>query len=260
MPKLMISLAVFVPKSLCVCLGLLFLQSLPIFSGSTISCAAQNSTAYSLYTSSETRADLSAHSTPLLSIEFKDFEVTTAVASLFSETPSHILTWATVNKENNKGFQVERQQATGDSWETLGFIAAKGKSATYTFTDAYRLSSDAYRLSSDAYRLSSDAYRLSSVAYYRLRQIDNDGKEAFSQVLSVSNPQNNKLKIYPNPVSSLLTIENISESSFQILNLLGQQVLTGKTPSGGRGLDVSALPQGSYIFKVGTDVAKFLKQ
>jgi hypothetical protein len=71
----------------------------------------------------------------------------------------NLLTWQTAREVNNKGFQVERRQPRalgGDSWETLGFVAAKGKSATYTFTDDYRLS---------------------SVAYYRLRQIDNDGKE-----------------------------------------------------------------------------------
>jgi Secretion system C-terminal sorting domain len=148
------------------------------------------------------------------------------------------LTWATVNKENNKGFQIERL-TTDDRWDVLGFIAAKGKSASYDFTDN-----------------TPPSVRGESVSY-RLRQIDNDGKEVFSQVLSASNPQNNKLKIYPNPVSSLLTIENISESSFQILNLFGQQVLMGKT---GQRLDVSALPQGTYILKVGAEQAKFMKQ
>jgi Secretion system C-terminal sorting domain len=69
------------------------------------------------------------------------------------------------------------------------------------------------------------------------------------------------LKVYPNPVSSLLNVVYTEGSSFQILNLLGQQVLTGKTPpSGAGGLDVSALPQGTYILKVGAEQAKFLKQ
>jgi hypothetical protein len=46
-------------------------------------------------------------------------------------------------------------------------------------------------------------------------------------------------------------------SLFQVINLLGQQVLVGKTT---QQLDVSALPQGSYLLKVGTEVAKFVKQ
>ena len=50
-------------------------------------------------------------------------------------------------------------------------------------------------------------------------------------------------------------------SLFQVINLLGQQVLVGKTTPQ---LNVSALPQGSYVLKVGmevgTEVAKFVKQ
>jgi Secretion system C-terminal sorting domain len=69
------------------------------------------------------------------------------------------------------------------------------------------------------------------------------------------------LAVYPNPVSNALNVVYTEGSSFQILNLLGQQVLTGKTPpSGAGGLDVSALPQGTYILKVGAEQAKFLKQ
>ena len=161
----------------------------------------------------------------------------------------NLLTWETASEVNNKGFEIERhiggsQQPTGDSWETMGFVAAKGKSATYTFTDDYRLS---------------------PVAYYRLRQLDNDGKFAYSKVISIAQTSKGKgLSIYPNPVSSHLTIENTDLSSgtheggaFQILNLLGQQVLTGKTA---QRLDVSALPQGTYVLKVGTEQAKFIKQ
>ena len=163
----------------------------------------------------------------------------------FKGTPSvagNVLTWQTANEMNNKGFEVERrtggsQQAAGDSWETVGFVAAKGKSATYTFTDDYRLS---------------------PVAYYRLKQVDNDGKFAYSKVISIAQTSKGKgLSIYPNPVSSHLTIENTEGSDFQILNLLGQQVLTGKTA---QRLDVSALPQGTYVLKVGAEQVKFVKQ
>jgi hypothetical protein len=69
------------------------------------------------------------------------------------------------------------------------------------------------------------------------------------------------LSIYPNPVSNVLTVENTEGDNFQILNLLGQTVLRGQTPPlGAGGLDVSALPQGSYFLKVGTEQVKFMKQ
>ena len=161
----------------------------------------------------------------------------------------NVLNWATANEVNNKGFQVERrlgnsQQATGDSWEVLGFITAKNKSSTYQFLDVTPPSG-------------------AGGAYYRLRQIDNDGKETFSKVISISSKGSDKLKAYPNPVSTVLTIEtsviakNEANYDYQIINLLGQQVSSGKAA---QRIDVSVLPQGTYFLKLGLEQVKFIKE
>ena len=151
----------------------------------------------------------------------------------------NLLTWTTANEVNNKGFQVERRQVTGDSWDILGFKTANNKSSTYGFTDNSPL----------------------NTSYYRLRQLDNDGKETLSKVISVANKSNNKLKVYPNPVSNTLTVERnavpLDTDDFQIYNLLGQQVLNGKAV---QRINVSALPQGTYFLKVGVEQVKFIKQ
>jgi hypothetical protein len=48
--------------------------------------------------------------------------------------------------------------------------------------------------------------------YYRLRQIDFDGTETVSKVVAVVQIDKGKgLAVYPNPVSSLLTIDNTVE-------------------------------------------------
>jgi Secretion system C-terminal sorting domain len=44
---------------------------------------------------------------------------------------------------------------------------------------------------------------------------------------------------------------------FSVMNLLGQQVLVGKTTTQ---IDVSSLAKGTYMLKVGSEVAKFVKQ
>ena len=153
------------------------------------------------------------------------------------------LVWQTETETNNKGFQIERSpqppKGAFPTWETIGTVNAKGKAATYEFTDKAPFG---------------------GWGLYRLRQIDNDGKETLSKVISIASKDKGKLAVYPNPVTSVLTIETELIGSFQIINLLGQQVLTGKTPSEGRGLDVSALPQGTYFLKVGTEQVKFIKQ
>ena len=157
----------------------------------------------------------------------------------YNKSGVNVLNWATANEVNNKGFQVERLNAQGNVWDILGFVNAKGKGSSYDFTDNTPL----------------------STSYYRLRQLDNDGKETYSKVISISSKGSDKLKIYPNPVSDLLIVETDMKDDYEILNLLGQQVLTGKTlPSGAKGLDVSALPQGTYFLKVGAEQVKFMKQ
>ena len=145
------------------------------------------------------------------------------------------LTWQTAYETNNKGFQVERRQETGDKWDVLGFVATKGKAANYEFTDNAPLSNN----------------------YYRLRQIDHDGTENLSKVVTASLNKSNKLKAFPNPVSNVLNIESNQTGDFYILNLLGQQVLSGKVR---QQIDVSALPQGTYMLKIGLEQVKFVKQ
>ena len=146
----------------------------------------------------------------------------------------NLLTWTTANEQTNKGFQVERLNSLGN-WDVLGFKTANTKASTYEFTDNAPL----------------------STSYYRLRQIDNDGKETLSKVISINTKGSSKLKAYPSVTTGILTIETTEIAEYQIFNLLGQQVMNGKT---GQRLDVSALPQGTYILKVGQEQAKFIKQ
>ena len=66
------------------------------------------------------------------------------------------------------------------------------------------------------------------------------------------------IKIYPNPVHNLLTIETTENSRFDIINLLGQHTMSGQTTA--QSIDVSTLPQGTYILKIGAQQVKFVKQ
>ncbi len=152
----------------------------------------------------------------------------------------NLLHWATASEINSYTFDMERS-LDGENFTPIGTVKAQGKAATYVFTDA---------------NLPLEAGGL----YYRLKAMDTDQTFAYSKVVSVQVGKTKGLKVYPNPVANALTVEYTEGGLFQVINLLGQQVLTGKTPSGGRGLDVSALPQGTYFLKVGAEQAKFIKQ
>ncbi|WP_310397427.1 T9SS type A sorting domain-containing protein [Hymenobacter sp.] len=100
------------------------------------------------------------------------------------------LTWATASEKNSSHFVVERSTGGDAAFRSVGRIAAAGStsnSQNYRFRDAEAGTQGV------------------AVLYYRLRQVDVDGKEAFSPVaavaiakLAVAAPQ---IEVYPNPAA-----------------------------------------------------------
>jgi hypothetical protein len=151
---------------------------------------------------------------------------------------TNVLSWETASEINNKGFDIERS-ADGSRFEKIGFVDGNGttsKAQSYTFEDNTPL----------------------SISYYRLKQWDNDGRFELSKVIQISQKTTTKLAVYPNPVSSVLTLETDAKGDYQIINIVGQTVLKGQTnaPS----IDVSTLPIGTYFLQVGKEQVKFIKQ
>ena len=167
----------------------------------------------------------------------------------FKATPQYEtvkLEWKATNNSLNKGFQIERLKVQNNEWEVLDFVAADAKNNAYEYLDNSYVADR-------------------NVNYYRLRQIDLDGTETFSKVVSVSFNKGKSLKIYPSIVSEgLLNLEMTGKgadtegSSFAIVNMFGQQMQSGKMT--GQAVNVSALPNGTYIVKVGMEQARFVKQ
>ncbi len=150
---------------------------------------------------------------------------------------ANLLTWTTASERDNKGFDIERS-VDGKNFEAIGQIKGNNKPSTYQFIDNQPF----------------------ATSYYRLKQMDFDGKVSYSAIISVvRQDKGNGLKVYPTLVTNnVLTVDTEGETrDFSVTNLLGQQVLTGTTTAQ---IDVSTLSQGTYLLKVGTAVAKFVKQ
>ncbi len=156
------------------------------------------------------------------------------------------LNWRTASEFNNAGFTIERS-FDGFSFNKIGTIKGFGTTRTpqyYSFFDIY--------------------FSENKVNYYRLKQIDNDGKEAVFKTVSVAIDGEKTLKIYPNIVNNgILHVVNSENefytegSYFSIFNLMGQAIKRGKAVNS---IDVSDLPQGIFILKMGERQAKFVKQ
>jgi hypothetical protein len=145
---------------------------------------------------------------------------------------TNVVAWETATEINNKGFDVQRKTANG-TWESLGFVEGANKPSTYTFEDKGPL----------------------SISYYRLRQMDFDGKESLSKVVSVAQNQKGQIRISPNPTSDKVNIllsnnDRFESTTVTVYDLIGRQVLTQKTTANAVELDMSNLAKGTYLVKI----------
>ncbi|MBI5915883.1 MAG: T9SS type A sorting domain-containing protein [Bacteroidetes bacterium] len=178
----------------------------------------------------------------VLPVELVDFQA-------FAEGEMVRLEWATASETNNQGFEVQRS-SDGAAWEMLGFVAGNG-----TTTAAHDYSF-------------LDEKPLPGMNYYRLRQVDFDGGEEFSKVVSADfrNLQDfGNLRAFPNPVSdgglTLLLPENTEEEiTVSLFTPAGQLVRSMTVGSGTNALDVSGLAAGVYTLQVWSGTRRFFEK
>ena len=92
---------------------------------------------------------------------------------------SNLLEWSTATEINNDHFDIERS-SNGISFEKIGIVKGSGNSSTPLHYQA------------------ADNHPLGGNNYYRLRQIDIDGKYTYSVVIIVANGvAKNVVKLYP---------------------------------------------------------------
>ena len=127
------------------------------------------------------------------------------------------LDWTTLTESNNYGFDIERKDASEQIWDKIGFVKGFGTSQT---AHSYRY---------------VDLEPRTGTNYYRLRQIDLDGRASYSEEIKITIQLPDKLELgqnYPNPFNPETEISfQIPAGSQQyvtlaIYNLLGQKLKT----------------------------------
>jgi uncharacterized repeat protein (TIGR01451 family) len=148
------------------------------------------------------------------------------------------LAWTTASEVNSATFEVERS-FDGLSFAKIGQVAAKGTSLTPT---TYALTDNGV------------AARAQGPVYYRLKQVDLDGKTAYSPVrtLSFLKAASLALSLYPNPAQFATSLDLSAlpaGATYQVslLDATGRLVRTA-TLAGGQvqPLDLHELASGSY--------------
>ncbi len=154
----------------------------------------------------------------------------------------NLLHWTTANELNNTGFEIQRSN-DGANFNRLDFITTKAvngssnRNLTYDFTDANYVT---------------------STNYYRLKQVDKDGRFSYSNivVLKNNNPIGmNLVNVYPNPAKNILNVKTTSSANNKITlfiaDLSGRIVMSKVINSGNSEfitqLNITGLAAGTYL-------------
>jgi hypothetical protein len=156
-----------------------------------------------------------------------------------------LLKWTTGNEYNNAGFDIER--SNGSEWKKIGNVASRGNStgnSNYTFTDHSPLN---------------------GLNYYRLKQVDLDGKFSYSNVVKAELRGSNYVyQNSPNPFRSATVLNYYvaanAKVNITVYDLQGKQVAVladANQTSGSYAINWNAqkLSAGTYYYKamIGND-------
>ena len=143
------------------------------------------------------------------------------------------LDWVTGTESGSSHFEVERQNAAG-AWQNIGRVEAAVES-----------------LSPRDYAFLDETPGPTNPVLYRLRQMDLDGGESYSTIVSLQRDGFNAgVHLFPNPVSELLTVTGLPEGDYAITDVAGREVLRGRTTAERTQIAIPAdLPTGSYVLR-----------
>jgi hypothetical protein len=147
------------------------------------------------------------------------------------------LTWTTLNELNNHYFEIFKSY-NGKTWESIGKVLGAGTSNSinyYEFTDV----------------------NFNQSSYYKLRQVDLDNHETFSNILFLENNNLSIFNIYPNPSNGSIQIIASEEMDFVITDLTGKIVAEDKTQNKPYSIELS---KGIYFINLANDLNTFVQK
>ena len=145
---------------------------------------------------------------------------------------AHVLIWATATERNTDRFAIERS-VDGVLFSEIGSVPARGFSSGLS---EYRF---------------DDHTPKAGINYYRLRQIDLDGRYTFSKVVAL-NTRSESTAVFPNPFDTFIAVDRPDGESgwFELHGMGGRVILRGRTTEGRTTVDTSDLPKGVYSLRV----------
>ena len=173
------------------------------------------------------------HCSVILPVNFLSFNVT-------KQGNAALLNWSVANEINNKGYYLEKS-TNGVNFNSIAFVAGKGpsKQTTYTYTDNNLTNGK---------------------TYYRIKEIDNDGKYMYSGIQEIE-LSSFAWKIHGNPVNNSfieLILDKPANISITIVSSKGNIIKTVKKGNLSTGnysipLNINGVSAGLYFIKLMVD-------
>jgi hypothetical protein len=168
------------------------------------------------------------------------------------QATSNLLKWSTASESNNSHFEVQRS-VDGKSFETITRVKGNGttnKVHAYTYQDV--------------------AAPVAKTVYYRLKQVDFDGKSELSKTVSVVNiqAQNGINATLPNPFANELSIGVQATTSgvaqIELMDMIGKlhHSSTEALTAGANTIDINTtnVPDGIYFVRVSLNGETFTRK
>ena len=147
-----------------------------------------------------------------------------------------VLNWSISQQSNNKGYYIQTS-ADGIHYEDLAYIpndAKQSVAAKYSYVHARPLNGK---------------------HYYRIKQVDLDENESYSEVRVIDVKSNIHVELTPNPATDHIQIRLsssaiTSNAKAEIFDFSGKLVRENPLVSGVNRIDITFLPKGSYMVRV----------
>ncbi len=166
------------------------------------------------------------------------------------------ITWTTASESNNNYFEIERSSG-GSTFTTIARVVSQNSNSTQPLNYS-----------------AVDNNPLDGISYYRLKQVDNDGKYTYSSIV-ISRCDNGAaspvVSVYPNPATNNLTVDIKGlpgNKSLMIYDVIGQEMTDKHIISEDENLqeviNISAFAKATYILRIDVggklyQIIKFVK-
>ncbi len=141
-----------------------------------------------------------------------------------------ILNWSTANEINNRGFEVQKS-IDGQNFTSIGFMIGAGNSSN---VNIYHF---------------SDLKVVSGSNFYRLKQVDFDGKFIYSKIITITFNAKPSIQLFPNPAKNyvLINLKGIATGNYVIRLIdVDGKILSANTYAISAGMQPVNIPLNNY--------------